>query len=1001
MLNEKKKTDDKIKKKSYNPFTNDPDHYYVDEILPIQIKSRIPHWVPSKNADLFEVRKVLTSENEQLRNLNRSVGVYKVNNEIVISKSIIDEESKKLKKRINRDIANDLIIQEKIKNKNMRYYVSENRYNILSKLNRIRDLNNLSSQITKERNADRILTEDDVYSKKPILNNEVCYNPINTEVNNMRIDSTFLKTDRSKKYDFSSVGKEIVYIRKDITGREKNSATNLNHIREKNITIISDGKTYSSISKLEKNNEFLKKKDENNPNNDVLITSLANKTSTQVDEFFRNNLNKDYKSKFESNTLKELREEKEEIERRKKLNKSEEKDSKNILNKLAPLAQIYEPPISSSMRYSVRDYINKTREVVLLKHSIEIKKETALKIEENYKNQIESVTDSIVSLRLGKELFEEDFILKFDRYIKFLRVQREKELNELSNILEKKGQLELDIQKLENRKNKSKEFVRLYREYRDFLICVRERTTKLPNFFMENKNYNNNIPVILNLKKKKKTTNQKIVSTNSYNQTVDGELYDIDSSLDEEERNIIFLEKEKQQKARNKLLNQLQENNSNESSKTNRNVSIYGKNNKNLNHKETNTLQNNNLKNSNMSNVCINTNSSLNTYTNSPSKNYSANSNKIISRGNLKSSNLYICNVKTESNISKGKTTNPINDNSNLKNITLEYNNNNDKIDEIEPTLLEVDPILIEKFNYYVLKQIYKTPEDLNEDIKKLQLENINLLKKLTSIASKVNILRQETKKLVEENNHEISLLKIEVEQREINFIEIQEINKSLLDEKNLILGNQNGNNVNYSRNPNSVIDNENYISRKINKINNNKKSSLIKNKFNQAIIYSKVNEIFNLTLEIAINANINREINLNLSWKDTNLYTNVKLSDNISKKNFLNSLEVKNDSNYLKTFFSNKDSNLMFMLKIIEKSIDYLLAKEESYSKDAKRKLQLEKLRTDLEKERKITKAIEVRLKEEKRREVVNQAIIERNSKLIILPKRKFGEKIKPNEKN
>jgi hypothetical protein len=131
----------------------------------------------------------------------------------------------------------------------------------------------------------------------------------------------------------------------------------------------------------------------------------------------------------------------------------------------------------------VREYINKTREVVLLRHSVEIKKETALKMEENYKNKIESVTDSIVCLRQAKELFEEDFIMRFDRYVKFLRVQREKELNELNNILDKKSQLELEIQKLENRKGKSKEFVRLYREYRDFLVCVKERTNNLTKFF--------------------------------------------------------------------------------------------------------------------------------------------------------------------------------------------------------------------------------------------------------------------------------------------------------------------------------------------------------------------------------------------------------------------------------------------------------------------------------------------------------------------------------------
>jgi hypothetical protein len=483
--------------------------------------------------------------------------------------------------------------------------------------------------------------------------------------------------------------------------------------------------------------------------------------------------------------------------------------------------------------------------------------------------------------------------------------------------------------------------------------------------------------------------------TNSNDQTFDADVTDLDSNLDEDERNRIIIEREKKNKARYVLLNQLQANQSNDGSLSNKNLSSNNKIYCNIN--KTNIGISNNLKYTNTIQVNINTNSNLNTHTNSPSKIYSASSNQNPTKANKnQSSKLNGNNILTESNLNKSKASNLLNENI-LNCSNIQNQKHSDKTDIIYPNLIGVDPSLIEKFNIYVTKPIYQTPDDLNEDIKKLQLENINLLKRLTSTASKVNILKQETKRLIKDNNDEIGLLKTEVEQREITFKELKDLNKNLQEEKNIILGNFNGNNTNCLNNNNAVSENNFHASK--NNSNNNRKSSSIKSKFNQAILYSKVNEIFNLALEMPINSNVNKEINLNISWNNSNLIT--KSEENLnSNMNFLDSLKIKNDSNTSKSIQIDKDSNLMFMLKIIEKSIDFLLSRQESYSKDHKKRLQLEKLRTYLEKERKVTKAIEARLKEEKRREFLNQAIIERNRKEIILPKKRFGDKTKPIEK-
>jgi len=992
-----RKKDEKIKQKFYNPFANDTDYYTVDEKLPLLIKGKIPHWIPNKNKDIFEVRKLLTSEKEEQRDLNRSIGVYKINNEILISKKILEEESKKLNKRINRDISNNLIIEEKIKNKNPRNYISENRYRELCKYS-LKNLFNVNLNKFKEKKDYQInLTEVDNNSKLD-KSGDFSNKRLNTETNSVRsenvikLDKVILKRDILKSSN-SSINKPLKDIHEfnKLTNTSKNAKKSIDHEKQEEKT--KKQHLASDIVKIEKENHTNLKTEINNTNNinsSILLTTLANENSSKVDEFFRNEINKDYRRKFDINTLHELKEEKEEIDRENNNeNLEQNKKVKNENQKSTKLASSMacEPPTTSSLRVSVRDYINKTREVVMLRHSVEIKKETALRMEEDYKNQIESVTESIISLKLVKELFEEDFITKFDKYIKYLRVQREKELSELNTLLETKSQLEKETQKLENKKNKSKELLDLFREYRDFLICVRERKVSLPKFFNENKNYKNNVVNTINPHKKKRNK----IKLNDNIFINDGYFTDNSSDKEDQEKSKIIEEKEKLQKARSLLLNQLQANSSENNTNSN-------KNSRNIN----NTFSSNyNIKNSN--HYISQTASNVNTITNSPSRVHSI-ANSLSPKKTNKEINTQNIN-NTLNNIN--------NSNSKVNTIKNEKDLNEPNfLDEIDTLLLEVEPKLIEKFNNYISKPIYETPDDLNEDIKKMQQENINLLKKLTSLSSKVNVLNQDLKKMRIDNDNEIAILSVEMEQRENFLKETQEINKYLLEEKNMILTNLNGtfsnskytknlNLKNHSKNLNNTgnLNNFNLQTQK-----SNFKKSLVKNKFNQAILYSKINEICNLVIEMPINENEQRELTYNLTTinniNNTNMNKNslnnansslglISGSTNISQGNIKNISQLE------------RNSNVMFMLKVVEKSVDFLLAKHDSYLKDPKKSILLEKFRIDLEKERKITKAIEVRLKDEKRREVLAEAIIERNSRLIVLPKKRFGDRVKNSEKN
>ena len=62
----------KPKKRMYNPYLNDEEYDSVYENKSIKEKTKNPFWVPSKNAEIFEVRDLLRQEKEKKRILNRT-----------------------------------------------------------------------------------------------------------------------------------------------------------------------------------------------------------------------------------------------------------------------------------------------------------------------------------------------------------------------------------------------------------------------------------------------------------------------------------------------------------------------------------------------------------------------------------------------------------------------------------------------------------------------------------------------------------------------------------------------------------------------------------------------------------------------------------------------------------------------------------------------------------------------------------------------------------------
>lgn len=84
---------------------------------------------------------------------------------------------------------------------------------------------------------------------------------------------------------------------------------------------------------------------------------------------------------------------------------------------------------------SIKDFMNKTRELILMKYTANIKQERAIRLQETYENEVESINDTIKSLKQAQSLFNETFYVKFGDYVKHLSNQREIEKAKSSNLL--------------------------------------------------------------------------------------------------------------------------------------------------------------------------------------------------------------------------------------------------------------------------------------------------------------------------------------------------------------------------------------------------------------------------------------------------------------------------------------------------------------------------------------------------------------------------------------
>jgi len=216
----------------------------------------------------------------------------------------------------------------------------------------------------------------------------------------------------------------------------------------------------------------------------------------KIKSYHTNRLNEDfntYKSLFLTGKFEEQEKESENrilnVTPSSKELKNNEKDDKNLLfqNNNNSQSTLKEPDVGFKTFYphigniriskneGIRDYVSSTFNNSRMKYIIKIKEEQFIREGETYNNKIEAIKDQYLSLVRTKDFFDNKFIGNFETWVKYLNKEKEDLLALKELDLKKRREIEAEIRQYENKLMRMKEKLNQYYEYRNFLICVKEK----------------------------------------------------------------------------------------------------------------------------------------------------------------------------------------------------------------------------------------------------------------------------------------------------------------------------------------------------------------------------------------------------------------------------------------------------------------------------------------------------------------------------------------------
>ena len=176
---------------------------------------------------------------------------------------------------------------------------------------------------------------------------------------------------------------------------------------------------------------------------------------------------------------------------------NEAKSAKNLLDKFHNKRTLMSQNLNVSTQFSnsnitskikmlndsrsIRNFIAHTKDIILAKYQLDVKKERLKREEESYNNELEAAFEKLSSMRKNQNLFENDFN-KIEVHIRVLRDCREKEKHALYILVNEKIALEVKIKNVENKIIKIKEEnLDKYGNFKNFIMCVKNQILFIPD----------------------------------------------------------------------------------------------------------------------------------------------------------------------------------------------------------------------------------------------------------------------------------------------------------------------------------------------------------------------------------------------------------------------------------------------------------------------------------------------------------------------------------------
>ena len=164
-----------------------------------------------------------------------------------------------------------------------------------------------------------------------------------------------------------------------------------------------------------------------------------------------------------------------ESEREKENLENIEKDKRPKLNKKNNVLNIF-----NKKSNSIGEIINKSREIQIFEYQQKMKKERLNVLIEKYQNQLEESDDKIKTMTHAKSLFDDKYIIKFNKYLKTLQSKRDDEKSIELQLTNKIFELKKEIQFLNNKVKKLETSKNSLGRWMYFQIQVKEKKKEIP-----------------------------------------------------------------------------------------------------------------------------------------------------------------------------------------------------------------------------------------------------------------------------------------------------------------------------------------------------------------------------------------------------------------------------------------------------------------------------------------------------------------------------------------